>query len=123
MLAAHLLIRLAYGPAYAESAGVLMVLVWILPLAAIGVARGQVCVLEGWTRFHLAATVAAAFVNVLLNYLLIPAYGPAGAALATVMAQVTAAWLSTFFYAPARSFAWMQTRALLAPHLILRHER
>jgi O-antigen/teichoic acid export membrane protein len=117
-----LLVRIAYGEAFAGAIPVQMVHAWILLFACIGVARGQVCVLEGWTRFHLAATVAGALLNVGLNWLLIPRYGPVGAAIATLAAQVLAAWLSTYFYKPARMLAWTQTWALLQPLPAIKHE-
>lgn len=88
--------------------------------AALGVVRGQFCVNEGLTRFHLLATSAGAVCNVLLNLLLIPRYGAVGAAWGTLMAQGLAAWLSSFFYRPVRGCAVMQTRALFIPLRLLR---
>lgn len=122
-LLAPWLIRLAYGPAYAEAAPVLVVHAWVLVFAALGVARGLYCVNEGLTRFHLLATVLGAGLNVALNLWLIPAHGPMGAAIATLAAQALAAWLSTFFIAATRDLAWMQTQALINPFRALRHVR
>ncbi len=122
-LLAPWLIPLAYGAAYAGAVPVLIVHVWVLVFAALGVARGQFCVNEGLTRFHLAATIAGAVLNVLLNLWLIPWRGPTGAALATVAAQALAAWLSTFCIAATRELAWMQTRSLFNPFRALRHGR
>jgi polysaccharide transporter, PST family len=121
-LAAPLLVRFAYGQNFIEAVPVQMAHAWILVFACLGVARGQVCVLEGWTRFHLAATIVGAVLNVLLNWILIPLQGPLGAALATVAAQAVAAWISGFCYRPTRELAWMQTKALLAPFPFSRHE-
>jgi polysaccharide transporter, PST family len=109
------LVHLAYGEMFVAAIPVQLVHAWILLFAALGVARGQVCVLEGWTRFHLAATIAGALLNIGLNWFLIPAYGPVGAALATLAAQIVAAWLSTYFFKPARTLAWTQTHALFYP--------
>ncbi|MFZ5497303.1 MAG: flippase [Verrucomicrobiota bacterium] len=120
-LAAPWLVRWAYGQAFIEAVPVLMVHTWVLVFAALGVARGQYCINEGHTRFHLWATIAGAAVNVLLNLWLIPRHGPFGAAIATLVAQMVAAWLSSFCFAPIRSFAWMQTRALVTPVRAFRH--
>jgi PST family polysaccharide transporter len=122
-LLAPWLIRVAYGPAYAAAAPVLVVHAWVLVFAALGVVRGQYCVNEGLTRFHLVATVLGAILNVALNYWLIPSYGPQGAAIATLASQALAAWISTFFIAATRELAWMQTRSLLNPFRALRHVR
>lgn len=109
------LIRTAYGPAYAAAAPVLALHIWSSVFVFLGVARGQFLVNEGYTRFYLGATASGLLVNVTLNWILIPRHGAWGAALATVIAQAVAAWLSSFCFAPVRQSAWMQTRALLIP--------
>ncbi len=116
------LVRMAYGEVFAGSVPVQMVHAWILLFASLGVARGQVCVMEGWTRFHLIATLIGAALNIGLNWVLIPSQGPVGAALATLAAQVVAAWLSTYLFKPALKLARMQTRALLCPFPSIFHE-
>jgi polysaccharide transporter, PST family len=108
-------IGVAYGAGYASAAPVLTLHVWSVVFVFLGVARGQFLVNEGYTRFYLAATGAGLFVNVVLNWILIPRHGAWGAALATVIGQAVAAWLSSFCFAPVRSSAWMQARALLIP--------
>lgn len=123
VLLAPWLIRIAYGPAFASGATVLAVHGWTLIWVAIGVARGQYCVNEGLIRLHLASTTAGAALNLGLNLLLIPRYGPVGAAWATLAAQVVAAWLSSYWFAPLRACARMQTRALLLPLRWLLHAK
>ncbi len=120
MLLAVWLIRFAYGPAYAESASVLVIHSWVILFAALGVMRGQICIIEGWTRFHLVATVGGALINVVLNWAFIPRWGPQGAAVATLVAQAFASWLSSFCYRPTRSLAWKQTSSLISPVRMLR---
>lgn len=116
-------VRVAYGVAYADAAPVLALHIWSSVFIFLGVARGQFLVNEGHSRFYLAATLAGLVVNVVLNAWLIPRQGPWGAALATLMAQATAAWLSTFCFAPVRRVAWMQTRALFLPVTWFRYFR
>jgi len=122
-LAAPWLIRLAYGPAFAAAGPVLALHVWSSVFVFLGVARGQFLVNESFTRFYLAATVVGAALNIGLNCWLIPRHGPWGAALATVVTQAVAAWLSSFCFAPVRQTAWMQTRALLIPVRWFRYVR
>lgn len=105
----------AYGSDYAGAAPVLRLHIWSVVFVFLGVARGQFLVNEGHARFYLAATVAGLLLNVALNWLLIPRHGAWGAALATVIGQAVAAWLSSFCFAPVRPSAWMQARALLIP--------
>ncbi len=122
-LAAPWLIRVAYGPAFAAAGPVLALHVWSSVFVFLGVARGQFLVNEGHTRFYFGSTVAGLTVNVALNLVLIPRHGAWGAALATVVAQAVAAWLSTFCCAPLRATAWMQTRSLLIPFTWYRYVR
>lgn len=114
-LPAAWLVRTAYGPAFAGGSGVLTLHAWSLVFVFLGVARGQFLINERHTWFYFASTGSGLVCNVALNFALIPRYGAWGAALATLVAQATAAWGSTFCFAPARGNAWMQTRALLIP--------
>jgi PST family polysaccharide transporter len=122
-LLAPWLIDLAYGSAFSNASSVLRVHVWILVFAALGVVRGQYCVNEGLTRFHLVATLVGAALNVGLNLWLIPRQGALGAAIATLAAQAVAAWISTFWHRQTRELAWMQTLALIMPFRAFRHAR
>ncbi len=109
------LVHVAYGTLFAGAGPILLVHGWTLLWAALGVARGQYCVNEGYVRFQLLATTSGAVLNIGLNLWLIPRYGGIGAAWATLASQAVAAWTSSFFYGPLRDCAAMQTRALLAP--------
>lgn len=116
-LASGWVVRVAYGPAFAEAAPVLAVHIWACVFVFLGVARGQWLVNEGLTRFYLAATLAGAVANVLLNLVLIPRWGPLGAAWATLASFALSAWLSSFAHPAVREAAGLQTRALLLPLL------
>jgi PST family polysaccharide transporter len=114
-LAAPWIVRLAYGPAFADAGPILAVHIWASVFVFLGVARGQWLVNESLQKFYLAATVAGAAVNVLLNLILIPRWAGLGAAYATVVSYAMAAWLSSFFHPAIRATAAWQTRALLLP--------
>jgi len=114
-LAAPWIVRLAYGGAFAAAGPILAVHIWASIFVFLGVARGQWLVNEGLQKFYLAATLAGAVVNVLLNLVLIPRWGGLGAAWATVASYALAAWLASYLHAAVRPTAAMQTRALLIP--------
>jgi PST family polysaccharide transporter len=97
--------------------------VWSSVFVFIGVARGQWLVNERLQAFYLAATLAGAAVNVALNLAFIPRWGGLGAAVATVISQAIAAWLSSFCIAATRDAGRMQARALLLPILGFRYLR
>lgn len=119
VLLASWIVRFAYGELYAPAGAVLAVHGCTLMWAALGVVRGQYCVNEGLTRFHLLATSVGALINVVLNFIFIPRYGAVGAAWGTLIAQAFAAWLSSFLFPPVRRCAVMQTRALFIPLRLL----
>lgn len=111
------IVRLAYGSGYAQAGAVLTVHIWSSMFVFLGLARGQWLVNEGRTRFYLVATLIGAAANVAMNLVLIPRWGPLGAAWATLISYALAAWLTSYGHGPVRNIARMQTRALLLPVL------
>ena len=116
-LTAPWLVRVAYGTPFAASSAIVVVHIWSIVFVFLGVARGQWLVNERLQRFYLMVTLSGAVINIALNFVFIPRWGGVGAAWATVFAQATAAWLSSFCSRDVRSAGWMQTRALLVPVL------
>ena len=84
-IAAGPLTRLLYGPAYAGSAGVLRILIWGGILMPIAGGWGNWMLLENRTKTMFYFQVFGAAVNVILNLLLIPHFGIAGSAYATLI--------------------------------------
>jgi polysaccharide transporter, PST family len=109
------LMRLTFGPQFAEAAPILAVHIWSSVFVFLGAARGQWLVNEGLQKFYLAATCVGAISNVGLNFLFIPRWGGLGAAWATVASYALSAWLASYIHPAARPTAIMQTRALLIP--------
>lgn len=122
-LAAPWIVRIAYGAEFAASAPIIAVHVWSSVFVFIGVARGQWLINERLQYFYLAATLLGAVTNIGLNFCLIPRWGGLGAAVATVISQALAGWVSSFCLAATRESGWMQLRALLVPLLGFRYLR
>jgi O-antigen/teichoic acid export membrane protein len=122
-LAAPWIVRAAYGEAFAAAGPIVAVHIWSSVFVFVGVARGQWLVNERLQIFYLVATLAGAAVNIALNFVLIPRWAGLGAAVATVVSQALAAWLSSFCLAATREAGRMQTRALLVPVLGWAHFR
>ena len=80
-------IDLLYGEAYREATNPLLVLAWAVGIFCLS--TPMVLLLNAIDRQHYATGVVgiAALANVLLNILLIPYWGPTGAAIATLIAQ------------------------------------
>jgi O-antigen/teichoic acid export membrane protein len=89
------IISLLYGPAYARSAAPFQILVWSAALATIRCNFSNALRGTGFQRLDLRCAFFAAGVNIALNFLLIPRYGMIGAAVATVVADVT--WLTSSY--------------------------
>jgi polysaccharide transporter, PST family len=89
-LISNTLVILMFGEQYAEAAGVLAVHAWTGVFVALGVASSQYLMLEDLNRISLQRTTVGALLNVVLNLLLIPRYGPMGAAWATLLSYAVA---------------------------------
>jgi PST family polysaccharide transporter len=110
-LAAPWLVSLLFGPDYAGAAPILAVHICATVFVFLGCALHPWMVNEGCTRVAFENTAAGAVVNVVLNLLLIPAYGAIGAAIATVIAQATSAVLLNAVRATTRPLFYMQMSA------------
>lgn len=111
-LVAEPLILIAYGETYLPAVDAFRIQVLAAPLVALGVLSSAWLVLERCTGHALRRTLLGAFANIGLNAFLIPAYGIAGAAFATVISQMLATWLADAAYRETRPLFMMKTRAL-----------
>ena len=82
------IILFMYGETYLPSTSSLRISAWYTMFAMLGTARGVWVVCEDKGKYVKYYLGAGAVVNVILNYLLIPVYGPAGAAAATLLTQI-----------------------------------
>lgn len=87
------LVVAVFGPAYAESGGVLAIHIWASVFVFLGVASSQWFVAENRQILSFHGSLIGALVNVILNLILIPHFGPLGAAVATVVAYAIAGFL------------------------------
>lgn len=112
-LLAGLLTRLLYGSQYAGVDSVLRIHIWTGVFVFIAVGTSNWFVAEGQQRFLMGRTLAGAVLNLGLNLVLIPAYGAVGASVATLLAQVVAAYLSNGLFSRTKEVFILQTNALL----------
>ncbi len=90
-LLAEPVMGLLYGPAYAGAVGPLQVIVWYTAFSYLGGARNGWVACEGKQGQLTLLSALAAGANVGLNLLLIPAWGPVGAAWASLVTQILTA--------------------------------
>jgi PST family polysaccharide transporter len=75
------------GSAYAEAGPILAIHIWASVFVFLGVASSQWFVAENRQILSFQRTILGAFINIALNYILIPSFGVLGAAYSTVVAQ------------------------------------
>jgi PST family polysaccharide transporter len=113
-----LLISVIFGSSFAAASAILRIHVWSLLFVFIGLAQGIWLIGEGETKLSFAFTVVGALINVILNIILIPIYDGKGAAFATLISYMFAAFLANFFLKKTRVLGIMQIKSL-SPQLLL----
>jgi O-antigen/teichoic acid export membrane protein len=107
------LIHYLFGAQFANAISVFSIHIWAIPFVFLGVARGQHLTLESLHRFNLASTLLGLGANVILNLLLIPNFGPHGAAVSTFVSYALSAYLSSFLVSELRPIGWLQTESMV----------
>lgn len=103
-LFSKLIIYILYGIEYMPSVSSLKISAWYTMFAMLGSARGIWIVCEEKSKYVKYYLGIGAVLNVILNYLLIPAYGPAGAAAATLLTQIFTAVLAPALFKETRVY-------------------
>lgn len=113
LLAAGPLIRFLYGADYLPAANPLRVVIWSTAFSYLGVARNAWVVCENKQRYLLLLYAVSAGVNVALNLVLIPTWGTVGAAIASLVAEVSATLIAPAFVAQLRDNAKLMLDGIL----------
>lgn len=118
------IISLLFGAGYSEAAKILVIHIWGGLFIFSGVASTRWFVLESLQKFIFYRTLAGLVVNVVLNYILIPVYGPTGSAWASVISQAVASVFFNSLNVKTRPLFFMQIRALIGlPFFRIIHDR
>ncbi len=88
------IIMVMFGSGYAEAGPILAVHIWTSLFVFMGVATTTWFIAENLNHVSLGKTLLGAILNIILNLLLIPKYAGLGAAIATIISQAVAAFLS-----------------------------
>lgn len=105
-------IRLLFGQAYSAAGTVLAVHIWAAIFVFLGVAQSVWTISEGLAKLLMVRTLMGAGANVLLNFILIPKYGPLGAAIATVSSYALSAFVANAFSWRTRWIFYTQLESL-----------
>ncbi|WP_460589692.1 flippase [Haliea atlantica] len=106
------LVGLLFGKAYLASGAIVAIHIWAAVFVFLGVASSKWFLAENRQVLSLQRTGLGAVANVALNFWLIPIYGAVGAAIATVISQVIAAWLFDLLQTSTRPMFFMKLAAM-----------
>jgi O-antigen/teichoic acid export membrane protein len=96
------IISLLFGASYIDAYMALVFNIWNGIFISQAVARGIWMISENLQIYRLYSNIIAVVLNIAVNLLLIPKYGIAGAAIATLMTQALGTWVLSFFWQPLR---------------------
>ena len=111
-LTADWIVKLLFGPEFIAAKPMLVVHAWALVPFALGIARTQYLTLEKRLWANIPAVVTALIINLVLNWMWIPAHGGLGAAWATLIAYTVAWVLSTPCMAATRELTGLMLRGI-----------
>lgn len=109
-------IEFLYGKEYVGASPILIIYVWASVFVSVGLVRSCWTTTEGLMQFAFLSAAIGAVINILLNTVLIKTYGGMGAAIATVISQAFASYLSSAVFPATRKIFIIQTRSLLFPN-------
>lgn len=111
-LLSDFIIGTLFGADFLAAKGTLQIQIWSVVFVFMGIASTQWFIAEGLQKLLLQRTITGTIVNLALNLLLIPRLGIVGAAIATLVAQFMASYVSNLFSAKTRKLFKIQTQAL-----------
>ena len=107
------IILILYGETYLAATSSLRISAWYTMFAMLGTARGVWIVCEDKGKYVKYYLGAGAIINVILNYVLIPYFGPAGAAAATLLTQMFTAVFAPLLFKETRIYTKYVIEAFL----------
>jgi PST family polysaccharide transporter len=107
------IIGLIYGAKYTGSGVVLSIHIWSGVFVFLGIAKSVWIITEGLSKYALFISVVGAIINITINLLLIPKYGPTGAAFATLFSYICSDYILFLLLPRLRKIGIMMTKSLL----------
>ena len=106
-------IKVLYGDAFAPAAGPLKIITWYTAFSYFGVARNAWMVCNDKQKYLKYMYISAALLNVVLNFALIPLWGPCGAAVASLVTQIFTSILLPYCIKAIRPNAKLMLEAII----------
>ena len=102
-----------YGEDYIHTSSILSLHIWSILFVSFGVISGKWLLVENLQIIGLKRTLSGAFINIILNLILIPKYSVLGATLATLLSHIYSAFLFDLFCLRTRIMFRMKLNAFL----------
>tara|TARA_B100000809_G_C14766988_1_gene397961 strand:+ start:37 stop:444 length:408 start_codon:yes stop_codon:yes gene_type:complete len=109
----EILIQITFGESFEESSKILMLLSFGMIPMFNAFLRSSYITITGNQKIILYTTLFSAMLNIVLNLLLIKAYGVIGAVYATVFTQTLSLIVLNFAFTNTRSIFFIQAKSLL----------
>lgn len=113
MFLGDLVVRILYGEGYAPAGGILKIATWYTAFAYLGTARNAWIVCNNKQKYLKYMYLGAAFINVIMNFILIPVLGAKGAAAASLITQICTSILLPCFWKEMRPNVKLMIDAIL----------
>lgn len=97
-----------FGVEYSQASTVLIIHIWSTVFVFLGVVSGKWFIAENLQHLILFRAITNCFLNIALNYLLIPLYGAIGAAIALLITQSTGTFVYDIFRKDTRRLFYMK---------------
>lgn len=97
------IVRFLFGEAFGEASNILVLYIWSSVFVFLGVANGKWIISENLQIFRMVSLIASAIINIVLNYVLIKAFGLNGAAISSLVAFAFAGYFCFLFTKKTRS--------------------
>ena len=108
-----LIIQILFGEAYSPTIAPLRIVTWYIAFSYLGVARNAWVVCKDKQRYLKYLYCSSAILNVILNLIFIPKYGAVGAAIASLISQISTVIIVPFFIKELRENSMMIVEAIL----------
>ncbi|MEH6627076.1 MAG: flippase [Motiliproteus sp.] len=108
-----LLVETVFGSEYVGASSILVILSFGQIAYYNAFLRSNHLIISGNSSVMMKTTFCSVFINIFLNYIMIPLWGGVGAALSTVITQFLSLLLFNLFFEGAREIGFIQLRSLL----------
>ncbi|WP_145981758.1 flippase [Vibrio algivorus] len=109
------IVNIAFGSNYADSSSVLVVHIWAGVFIFMRALVSKWILVENLLKFSFITQFAGAVINVAINWILIPLYGPVGAALATLISYACASFFVFLAFKQTRPIAIIMINSMVYP--------